>query len=100
MITVETATDIALTHRDIKVAIELLSDIEKEIEKGQNEPSDIRDNFGRRVGYLDLGVPSGNSSRRLFQVDWCLAKPVIEAHIAKLKSELSALNQKALFEAG
>ena len=93
MITKETATDIALVHREIETAQELLAEIEKA--QSNFRPEDVRDAFGRPVHGLQLGVPSGNQSQRLFNVQWSLAKPVIEAHIAQCKSRLFALNEKA-----
>ena len=97
MISKETATDIALAHRDIEVARELLNEIKKA--EDRHEVPDVRDAFGRRHGGLELGVPSGPSSRRLFNVPWPLAKVVIEAHIAAQEQVIKALNAKAVIEA-
>lgn len=97
MINEQTATDIALIYREIKVSEDLLSDIEKA--QDSSSPKDIRDVFGRVQGNIEVGVPNGDSSRRLYRMQWKLAKPVIEAHIADCKSQLSALNEKALTEA-
>jgi hypothetical protein len=90
MITKETATDIALTYREIENAEKLLAEITDTI--ARREAPDIRDAFGRRCGGLELGVPSGDHrSTRLFQVDWALAAPVIKAHIAGKRAELETL---------
>lgn len=89
-----TAQDIAFAWREIEVAEELL----KDIETTRREPPDIRDAFGRRVEGLELGVPSGNNSRRLFTVPWSLAKPIIEAHIARQRSLIATLTEKARIE--
>lgn len=96
MIKIDTAMDIAMAYREIETAEKLLADIE-ETRKRHDEP-DIRDAFGRRQNGLQLGVPSGDTSQRLFTVNWSMAKPVIEAHIAQKKAELSALNEKARAE--
>jgi hypothetical protein len=96
MITNETATDIALAYREIGVAEKLLADIVKSIER--HEEPDIRDAFGRRAGGLELGVPNSNNGSRLFNVQWSLAKPIIEAHIAQQKAKISALSEKARSE--
>ena len=96
MIKIDTATDIVMAYREIETAEKLLADI-VETKKRHDEP-DIRDAFGRRQNGLQLGVPSGESSHRLFHVSWSMAKPVIEAHIAQKKAELSALNEKAKME--
>lgn len=93
MISKETATDIALTYRNIEVAQKLLEEIEKSI--NHNQIPDIRDVFGRSQGGLQLGVPSGETSQRLFNVSWNLAKPILEAQIANYQAELTVLNQKA-----
>lgn len=97
MISKETAIDIALAHREIETAEKLLAEIQSAI-KNYDEP-DIRDVFGRSQHGLQLGVPSGSNSQRLFNVPWCLAGPVIEAHIANCRSQLRALNEKARHEA-
>ena len=59
---------------------------------------DIRDAFGRQVDGLELGVPSGDNGRRLFNVPWELARPVIEAHIAQQKAIITVLSEKARIE--
>ena len=97
MIQKETATDIALAYREIETSQKLLADIEKA--QDTVKPVDIRDVFGRPTKTMEVGVPTGDSSRRIFQMDYKLAKPVIEAHIAQCKAKLSALNEKAIAEA-
>lgn len=94
----ETAANIAYAYKEIEVAGKLLAEIREAISK--SEAPDIRDAFGRRTGALQLGVPSGNNSQRLFYVQWTLALPVIEAHIAQQKSIIAALNEKARIESG
>lgn len=96
MIKLETATDIALIYREIKVSEDLLSEIEKAQEN--SNPKDILDVFGRVQGNIEVGIPSGDSSRRIYRMQWRLAKPVIEAHIADCKAQLAALNEKAAME--
>lgn len=98
MISLETATDIAMAYREIEVAEKLLSEITEVVSRHQQP--DIRDSFGRRAYGLQLSVPSGNNSQRLFNVDWHLAKPIIEAHIASQKAHISLLNEKARHEIG
>lgn len=93
MITKNTATDIALAYREIEVAEKLLAEIAETMER--RETPDVRDAFGRRRNGLELGVPSGDSSNRLFDVPWNLARPIIEAHIASKRALLSALTEKA-----
>jgi hypothetical protein len=97
MISKQTAMDIAYAYREIETAEKLLEEISKSL-KDRDAP-DIRDAFGRRQGGLQLGVPSGGDSRRLFDVPWELCKPIIEAHIARHKCILAVQNEKALIEA-
>jgi hypothetical protein len=95
----ETAMDIALAYREIEAAEQLLKEVEDERTRYGKSP-DIRDAFGRPVTGLQLGVPSGNNSQRLFNVPWNLCRPIIEAHIASKRALISALNEKALIELG
>lgn len=93
-----TAQDIAFAYREIETAENLLAEINKSLEK--REDVDIRDAFGRRQNGLQLGVPTGPGSQRLFDVPWTLARPIIEAHIAKQRAIVEALSQKAANEIG
>jgi hypothetical protein len=92
----ETAKEIAFAYREVAVAEKLLAEITETITK--RAAPDIRDAFGRPVGGLELGVPSGDGSRRLFNVPWQIARPVIETHIAQQKAVIAALSEKARIE--
>ena len=94
MITKETATDIAMAHREIETAKELLIEIQRVIDNCE-QPDDLRDRWGIKRYGLELGVPSSGNSKRLFSLDWELAKPVIKAHINKKECELVSLNEQA-----
>lgn len=96
MITKETAMDIALGYREIETAEKLLKEIVESLSR--HEEPDIRDAFGRPQSGLQLGVPSGSNGHRLFNLQWSLAKPVIEAHIAQQKAQIEALAIKAKAE--
>lgn len=96
MITKDTATDIALAYREIEVAEKLLVDIADAV--ARRDVPDVRDAFGRHRNGLELGVPSGDMGKRMFDVPWNLAKPIIEAHIASKRALLSALTEKARAE--
>lgn len=92
----ETAQRIALAYREVEVGQDFLDTIKEAMDR--REVPDIRDAFGRRQGGLQLGVPSGHSSHRLFDVDWSLAQPIVEAHIAQHKAIIVALSETARTE--
>lgn len=96
MITKDTAMSIALAYREVETAEKLLAEIKETLDR--KEAPDIRDVFGRLQDGLQLGVPSGNSGHRLFNVPWSLAKPIIEAHIANHKARIAALSETARTE--
>lgn len=93
LISKDTAMDIALAYRELETAEKLLQDVREASEK--HGYKDIRDAFGRVQHGLQLGVPSGDQSQRLFNVPYSLAIPVIETHIAHHKGRLAALSEKA-----
>lgn len=92
----QTATDIALAHREIETAEDLLAKVDKEWREGS--VPNLRDAFGRPVDGLELGVPNGQGNTRLFNVPFPLAKSVIEAHIASQRQRLSLLSVQAMIE--
>jgi hypothetical protein len=92
----QTATDIAMAYREVECAEKLLADIAETMERRSG--ADIRDAFGRLQHGLQLGVPSGENSHRLFNVPFSLAKPVIQAHIANQRAAIAALTEKARAE--
>ena len=92
----KTAMDIALAHREVETSEALLSEIEEALSR--RTAPDIRDAFGRHQDGLQLGVPSGNNSHRLFNVPWSLARPIIGAHIAQQKAIIHALSETARVE--
>lgn len=98
MITFQTAYDIANTHQEIERAEKLLKDTQEALSRRQQP--DVRDAFGRSQPGLQLGVPSGDNSVRLYQVDWSLCVPVLTAHIGKLRAKLAALDEVARTELG
>jgi len=96
----DTAVEIALAYREVETAEALLADILKDKEPYDHKAPDIRDSFGRRQSGLELGVPSSETSRRLFHVPWSLCKPIIEAHIAHHRARIELLTAKAREEMG
>ncbi len=99
MITQDTAVLIWSCYREIEAAKQLLADMEKVEAKSKRDhhAPHIRDTFGRRRR-LELGVPSGENSHRLFDVSSRLAESVIRAHIAEKKAELAVANEQARVE--
>lgn len=97
MITQQTAIDIAYAYREIETAEKLLNEIDEALKR--REAPDIRDAFGRPQSGLQLGVPSGQSGHRLYNVPWTIAKPVIQAHIMNQRAILAALSETATLEA-
>ncbi|NDK37183.1 hypothetical protein GXP64_20455 [Rhodovulum sulfidophilum] len=95
-ISAETARDIAFAHREILTAEELLKKIEDT--KSRYSAPDILDAFGHHQIGLQLGVPSGERSSRLFNVPWSMCRPIIEAHIAQQRALVEALSEKAMIE--
>ena len=92
----ETAQRIGLAYREAETAELLLKDIRDALLR--REAPDIRDAFGRRQDGLQLGVPSGRGGHQLFNVEWSLAVPIIEARIAKQKAIIAALSETARAE--
>lgn len=100
MLNYQTALDIALCHQELKNGKELLEEVEKaiEAEKKRLVADNIRDAFGRPVHGLELGVPTGRGSRRLYNVPWPLARSAIIAHMANIERRLVVLNEGARLE--
>ena len=95
MIRKETATDIALAYREIERGEALLAKVNEQLAKA--EP-DLRDSLGRPCG-VQLGLPTTHSTTAIFDVPWTLARPIIEAHIARQKQKISELSAAAKLEA-
>lgn len=95
MITKETAARIWNCYREIENGSKLLSDMQQ-AQKDGTDPNP-RDTWGRHR-CLQLGVPSGENSHRLFDVQPKLAQSVIRAHIAEKERELAEANEQARIE--
>lgn len=92
----QTAVDIAMAYREVEAAEGLIADVQQVLARPATH--DIRDAFGRVQHGLQLGVPSGENSHRLFNIPYALARPVIEAHIANQRAIIAALTEKARAE--
>ena len=99
MIAKETAWQIVICYQEIESAKKLLEDTKNMVVTG-SEPTHWKDNFGKPTGkLLQLGVPSGDNSHRLFTVSPSAAMLVITDHIARLEQHLKDLDKQARSEA-
>lgn len=102
MLTKETCEKIWHCHREIEAANNLLNEIEEVLKRAENHqdktPKGIEDVFGTSRSHLELAVPSGDTSKRLFQVSYDLAVPVIKAHIRKKEEQLAHIHDVILLE--
>ncbi len=101
MITQQTASDIWCAHREIEACRKLLADMKAEREKpfsdNDKHAATLKDTFGRKR-QLELGIPSGESGHRIFQVQPQLAESVIRAHIGQMQASLAEANERARIE--
>jgi len=97
MITEKTAARIWTCYREIAAGKKLLKDGEVALADNPHEDPFPRDPFGQKRG-LQLGIPSGNTSHRLFDVPPQLAFSVIRAHIAEQERMLKEANEQARIE--
>ena len=102
MVTQKTAERIWNAHREIQTAEKLLEDIAEVRarldERGETrKEARLRDAFGNR-SRMQLAVPSGDDSRRLFDVFEKLAESIIRAHIADKQRDLVEANEQARIE--
>ncbi len=95
MISRETAYAVALCYDEITKADKLVENLEAQVR--EYKIPELRDGFGRQR-CLQLGVPSGESSHRLYDVQPNLAIAVVKAHAATKRSELILLNETAKTE--
>ncbi len=98
MITQETASLIWSAYREIEMGEKLLEDMAQAMKWAEDKTAPtLKDAFGRRQ-HLQLGIPSGENSHRLFQVPPPLAESVIRAHIAEQRKQLVLANERARIE--
>ena len=95
MISKETCRQIWSCYDAIEKGHKLISDMKIELERTGDER--IIDAFGRKKG-LELGVPSGDSGHRIFNVRIDLGIQIIEANIKDNEAELERLNSIAIIE--
>ena len=92
MITKELAMSIWRCYQEIESAQKLHEECKEMIDKVH--PDHWRDSFGRERG-LEMGVPSGDNSRRIFQVNPTAALLVLTDHIHRKTIELENLQSQA-----
>lgn len=98
MITKETAVKIAYCHDEIEKCHKLIKDMAEVLAKDKEKSRPTLPNaFGENVG-LQLGVPSGDSSYRIFSVNAELSVKIIETHIEEKTKRLAELMAIASIE--
>lgn len=101
MISQETCSAIYAAHREIMAGEKLLADMKEQREKMREDKyaPTLKDVFGSKR-HFQLGIPSGESSHRLYEVSPILAESVIRAHIENKRAELVEANERARIELG
>ena len=83
-----------------KILVDMVNTRKEEEERNRNfsktQPT-LKNAFGEKK-LLELGVPSGDNSHRLFRLSPQLAEAVINAHIANKEAELIEAEQCARIE--
>jgi hypothetical protein len=97
MITKETAVKIWNCYNEIENAEKIISDLAESTKKSPEEPPSLTNAFGERTG-LQLGVPSGSNSHRLFGVNLEMSIKIIQKHIDEKNQRLEELKAIALLE--
>jgi hypothetical protein len=95
LVTFETAREIWLAYDEIAKAEKLIAEMHEQM--ARYDCPNPRDLFGHRR-CLQLGVPSGDNSHRLFDVQPELAITCIKAHIAGKRAVLEAASERARAE--
>lgn len=100
MITKETAVKIWNCHNEIESAQKIIDDMAKLLaEDKEKKAPTLHNAFGERVG-LQLGIPSGNDSHRIFGVNAEMGTKIIFQHIEEKKRRLEELMAIARIELG
>ena len=91
MISKELCVKIFNAYREIEKAKDLRDGIDEALRKAEDVEPTFSNAFGDRVG-LQLGVPSGPNSHRLFGVSPSLCKELINKHIEIMTDRLAELH--------
>ena len=98
MITKETAAKIYFCHEQIENCNKLINDMAEVLKKDIDKTTpQFHNAFGEKVG-LQLGVPSGSDSYRIFGVNAELSIKIIEKHIEEKTTRLNELMAIAKIE--
>lgn len=97
MITKETAVKIWNCYNEIDSAEKLLQEMRESLKQQPDDPPSLRNAFGERVG-LQLGVPTGSDSQRIFGVNTEMGVKIIINHIEEKKKRLEELRAIATIE--
>lgn len=97
MITKETAVKIWNCYNEIESAEKIISDLAESSKKSPDEPPSLRNAFGDRCG-LQLGVPCGSDSHRLFGVNLEMSIKIVQQHIDEKHRRLEELKAIAMLE--
>ena len=100
MITQETAAEIWHAYREIETGHKLLEDTKDALAKAFDKTAPLIKDAQGRPRHLELGIPSSENSRRLFNVPVQIAESIIRLHIAEKQKELVLAMEKARIELG
>ena len=98
MLSKEICVKIWNAYQQVENGKKLIEEMEEVLRNNKDlkEPC-FRNAFGERVG-LELGVPSGRDSSRIFGLSNVLGKKIIKEHVRNSKKRLKELMKEAEFE--
>lgn len=97
MISKKTAVQIFTCYQEIENAEKIIEDLLESRKKSPDEVPSLSNAFGEKCG-LQLGVPSGSNSHRLFHVNFEMSLKIIEQHIKDKNKRLRELEAIARLE--
>jgi hypothetical protein len=86
MIKSELLVQLWTCRKEIDNAQNLLKEMDEQLAKKSDVEPTFQNAFGEHVG-LQLGVPTGHNSHRIYGVEASLGRKVIEAHIENCKAK-------------
>jgi hypothetical protein len=97
MITKQTAVKIWNCYNEIESAEKAIADLVESLKEFVDEPPSLINAFGERCG-LQLCVPSGGDSHRIFGINSEISIQIIQQHIDKKYERLEELKAIADLE--